>query len=156
LFHRDRRIRSIRLRDGDRVHFGSPLKGDAPSLLYRHPRSALEQTVHRCGVGALVGSALLVSTLLAAATLGGGSRIRLISGPVKILSAAGRQIDAREGSATALPELSSYPMVLRQALLASEDARFGWNSGLDFYGIGRSVVRRSGGASGLTQQSATI
>lgn len=156
LFHRDRRIRSIRLRDGDRVHFGSPLKGDAPSLLYRHPRSALERTVHRIGVGALVGSALLVTSLLTAASLGGGSRIRLISGPVKILSIDGRQIDAKEGSATALPSLSSYPMVLRQALLASEDARFGWNSGLDLYGVGRSLVRRSGGASGLTQQVARI
>ncbi|MFM8524032.1 MAG: transglycosylase domain-containing protein, partial [Cyanobacteriota bacterium] len=156
LFHRDRRIRSIRLRDGDRVHFGSPLKGEAPSLVYRHPRSALERTVHGFGVGALLGSAVLVSALLAAATLGGGSRIRLISGPVKILAADGRQIDAKEGSATALPSLASYPMVLRQALLASEDARFGWNSGLDLYGIARSLVRRSGGASGLTQQVARL
>jgi len=156
LFHRDRRIRSIRLRDGDRVHFGSPLKGDAPSLVYRHPRSALERTLHALGVGSLLGSAVLVSALLAAATLGGGSRIRLISGPVKILSADGRQIDAKEGSATALPTLDSYPMVLRQALLASEDARFGWNSGLDLYGVGRSMVRRSGGASGLTQQVARL
>ena len=156
LFHRDRRIRSIRLRDGDRVHFGSPLKGDAPSLLYRHPRSALERTLHALGVGSLLGSTVLVAALLAAATLGGGSRIRLISGPVKILSADGRQIDAKEGSATALPSLDSYPMVLRQALLASEDARFGWNSGLDLYGVGRSLVRRSGGASGLTQQVARL
>ena len=156
LFHRDRRIRSIRLRDGDRVHFGSPLKGDAPSLLYRHPRSALERTVHAVGVGALVGSIVLVSALLAAATIGGGSRIRLISGPVKILAADGQQIDAKEGSSTALPSLEAYPMVLRQALLASEDARFGWNSGLDLYGVGRSLVRRSGGASGLTQQVARL
>ena len=31
LFHRDRRIRAIHLRDGDRLQLGSPLKGEAPT-----------------------------------------------------------------------------------------------------------------------------
>ena len=156
LFHRDRRIRRIVLRHGDVVQLGSPLKGQAPELRYQHPRSALEQAGHLLGLSALLGSALLVSGMLAAATIGGGSRIRSISGPVKIFSAAGRQIDAKEGSSTALPSLQSYPLHLRQALMASEEARFGWNSGLDLFGTLRSALRRSGGGSGLTQQVARM
>jgi peptidoglycan glycosyltransferase len=156
LFHRDRRIRWIRLRDGDVIRLGSPLKGQSPELRYRHPRSALEQLGHLLGITALLGSALLVSGMLAAASIGGGSRIRTISGPVKIFSAAGQQIDAREGAATALPSLSDYPLHLRQALIASEEARFGWNSGIDLFGTVRSALRRSGGGSGLTQQVARL
>jgi peptidoglycan glycosyltransferase len=79
-----------------------------------------------------------------------------MSGPVKIFAASGRQIDAREGSSTALPSLQSYPLHLRQALMASEEARFGWNSGLDLFGTLRSALRRSGGGSGLTQQVARM
>ena len=156
LFHRDRRIRAISLRDGDAVWLGSPLKGDAPVLRYQHPRSALEQAIHWLGLGSLLGASVLVSGMLVAATVAGGSRIRAISGPVKIFSATGQQIDAREGSSTALPSLQSYPLHLRQALMASEEARFGWNSGLDLFGTLRSVVRRSGGGSGLTQQVARM
>ena len=156
LFHRDRRIRRIALRHGDVVQLGSPLKGQAPELRYQHPRSALEQAGHLLGLSALLGSALLVSGMLAAATIGGGSKIRAMFGPVKIFSASGRQIDAREGSSTALPSLRSYPLHLRQALMASEEARFGWNSGLDLFGTLRSALRRSGGGSGLTQQVARM
>ena len=156
LFHRDRRIRAIGLRDGDVVRLGSPLKGQAPELRYHHPRSPLEQLVHLLGISALAGSALLVSGMLAAASIGGGSKIRAISGPVKIFSASGQQIDVKEGSATALPSLQSYPLHLRQALMASEEARFGWNSGLDLFGTLRSALRHSGGGSGLTQQVARM
>ena len=156
LFHRDRRIRAIQLRHGDRVWLGSPLKGEAPQLRYRHPRSALEQALHLAGLGALIGSALVVGGLLAAASVGGGSRIRAIAGPVKIVAGDGQRIDAREGAATALPSLHDYPLRLRQALIASEEARFGWNSGIDPFGTLRSLVRRSGGGSGLTQQVARL
>jgi peptidoglycan glycosyltransferase len=156
LFHRDRRIRFIRLRDGDAVRLGSPLKGEAPELRYCHPRSPLEQAVHLLGLGALAGSALLVSGMLLAASIGGGSRIRSISGPVKIFSADGRQVDAKEGSSTALPSLQAYPLHLRQALMASEEARFGWNSGIDLFGTLRSALLGTGGGSGLTQQVARM
>jgi penicillin-binding protein 1A len=156
LFHRDRRIRWIQLRHGDAVQLGSPLKGEAAELRYHHPRSALEQTVHLLGLAALAGSGLLVSGMLLAASVGGGSKIRTISGPVKIFSASGQQIDARQGSATALPSLQDYPLHLRQALIASEEARFGWNSGIDLFGTVRSALLRSGGGSGLTQQVARL
>jgi len=156
LFHRDRRIRWIQLRDGDAVRLGSPLKGQAPELRYHHPRSALEQAVHLMGVAALAGSTLLVSVMLVAASIGGGSKIRSISGPVKIFAADGRQIDAKEGSSTALPSLQSYPLHLRQALMASEEARFGWNSGIDLFGTLRSALLGTGGGSGLTQQVARM
>ena len=156
LFHRDRRIRWIHLRDGDAVQLGSPLKGEASELRYSHPRSPLEQAVHLLGVTALAGSALLVSGMVLAASVGGGSKIRSISGPVKIFSADGQQVDAKEGSSTALPSLQSYPLHLRQALLASEEARFGWNSGIDLFGTLRSALLGSGGGSGLTQQVARM
>jgi penicillin-binding protein 1A len=156
LFHRDRRIRSILLRDGDVVWLGSPLKGDAPRLRYQQPRSALEQLVHWIGIGSLVGSALLVSGLLAAASVAGGSEIRSIAGPVKIHASDGTQIDLKQGSATAMPSLQSYPLHLRQALLASEDARFGWNSGLDLFGTLRAALTQRGGGSGLPQQVARL
>ena len=156
LFHRDRRIRWIQLRDGDAVRLGSPLKGEAPELRYRHPRSALEQGVHLLGIAALAGSTLLVSGMLVAASIGGGSKIRSISGPVKIFAADGRQVDAKEGSSTALPSLRAYPLHLRQALMASEEARFGWNSGIDLFGTLRSALLGTGGGSGLTQQVARM
>ena len=156
LFHRDRRIRWISLRDGDAIRLGSPLKGEAPELRYHYPRSPLEQASHLLGLTALLGSGLLVSGMLLAASIGGGSRIRSIAGPVKIFSASGQQIDAREGSSTALPSLQAYPLHLRQALLASEEARFGWNSGLDLFGTLRSALLGSGGGSGLTQQVARM
>ena len=156
LFHRDRRIRSIALRHGDVVRLGSPLKGEAPELRFSHPRSPLEQAVHLLGLGALAGSALVVSGMLVAATIGGGSRIRSIAGPVKIFAANGQQIDAQQGSATALPSLQAYPLHLRQALLASEEARFGWNSGVDLFGTLRSALLGTGGGSGLTQQVARM
>ncbi|MBM5825243.1 MAG: FHA domain-containing protein [Cyanobacteria bacterium M_surface_10_m2_119] len=156
LFHRDRRIRSIALRDGDVVFLGSALKGDTPALHYHHRRSALELAVHGLGVVSLVGSAVVVSGMLLASTIAGGSRIRVIDGPVKILAADGRQIDAQQGSATALPSLADYPLHLRQALIASEEARFGWNSGIDLFGTLRSALLGSGGGSGLTQQVARL
>lgn len=156
LFHRDRRIRSIALRDGDVVWLGSPLKGDAPRLQYHRPRSALERGLHWLGIGGLAGSVLLVSGMLIAATVAGGSKIRSFAGPVKIFSADGQQIDAQHGSATALPSLADYPLHLRQALMASEEARFGWNSGIDLFGTLRSALLGRGGGSGLTQQVARL
>lgn len=156
LFHRDRRIRSIHLRDGDRLQLGSPLKGEAPTLVYRHPRSSLGQLVHWGAIGALVGSGLALGGLLLATTISGGSSIRSVGGPVKVFSSDGRQIDAAEGSSTALPTLADYPLHLRQALIASEDSRFGWNSGIDLFGTARSLVQGTGGGSGLAQQVARM
>ena len=156
LFHCERRIKEIYLRDGDAVCLGSPLKGDAPVLRYRHPRNALEQIVHWIGVGSLLSTTLLIGAMLVAATVAGGSRIRSIAGPMKIFASDGSQVDANLGSATALPSLASYPLHLRQALIASEEERFGWNSGLDLFGTLRSAVQRTGGGSGLTQQVARM
>ena len=156
IFHRDRRITGMALRDGDVISFGSPLKAVAPRLIYTHPRSALGQAIHLMGIGTLLGSGVLVSGLLLTATVGGGSEIREIAGPVKIYSANGQQVDSQEGSSTALPSLQTYPIHLRQALLASEEARFGWNSGIDLFGTVRSALRRSGGGSGITQQVARM
>ena len=156
IFHRDRRVKGIALRDGDVVSLGSPLKAQAPRLIYLHPRSALGQTIHLLGIGTLLGSSILASSLLLAATVDGGSEIRDIAGPVKVYSANGQQVDSQEGSSTALPSLQAYPIHLRQALLASEEARFGWNSGIDLFGTVRSALRRSGGGSGITQQVARI
>jgi peptidoglycan glycosyltransferase len=155
LYWHDRRIRAIRLRHGDVVQLGSPLR-EAPSLRYHHPRSPWEQLVHGVGLCSLIGSGAVIGALLLLSTITGGSRVDFIGGPVKIVAADGRRIDSREGASTALPTLEDYPLVLRQALLASEDARFGWNSGLDIGGTLRSLVRRSGGGSGLTQQVARM
>ncbi|MEB3166615.1 MAG: transglycosylase domain-containing protein [Cyanobacteriota bacterium] len=155
LYWHDRRIRAIRLRHGDTVQLGSPL-GDAPTLRYVHPRSPWERLVHGVGLSALIGSGVVIGALLALSTISGGSRVDFIGGPVKIVAGDGRRIDAREGAATALPTLEDYPLVLRQALIASEDSRFGWNSGLDVGGTLRSLVQRSGGGSGITQQVARL
>jgi peptidoglycan glycosyltransferase len=155
LYWQDRRIRAIRLRDGDAVQLGSPLR-DAPTLRYVHPRSPWEQLVHGLGLVSLIGSGAVIGALLLLSTISGGSRVNFIGGPVKIVAGDGRRIDSREGAATALPSLEDYPLVLRQALIASEDSHFGWNSGLDIGGTLRSLVKRSGGGSGLTQQVARL
>ena len=155
VFWRDRRIRRISLRNGDAVQLGSPLRG-APRLEYFQPRSPLEQVLHGFGLCSLLGSAVVVSALMAFSTVGGGSRVEFIGGPVKIATEQGQRIDEQEGAATALPSLNDYPLHLRQALMASEDARFGWNSGLDIGGTLRSLVKRSGGGSGITQQVARM
>ena len=156
VFWKDRRIRSIDLRHGDQLQLGSPLRGEAPTLRYCNPRSPLEQAIHWGGVGLLGGSAIALSLLLAATTIAGGSPIRSIGGPVRIVADDGRQIDAAEGAPLALPSLDAYPLHLRQALMASEEARFGWNSGIDLFGTLRSALRGTGGGSGLTQQVARM
>jgi penicillin-binding protein 1A len=155
LFRHDRRIAAIALRHRDVVQLGSPLR-DAPTVRYLHPRSAWEQVVHSVGLVSLVGSGVVIGGLLLLSTIAGGSRVDFIGGPVKIFDGQGRRIDSREGASTALPSLEDYPLALRQALIASEDARFGWNSGLDIGGTLRSLVRRSGGGSGITQQVARM
>ena len=155
LYWHDRRIRAIRLRHGDAVQLGSPLR-DAPTLRYHHPRSAWERLLHGVGLASLIGSGVVIAGLLALSSISGGSRVDFIGGPVKIVAGDGRRIDSREGAATALPTLEDYPLLLRQALIASEDSRFGWNSGLDIGGTLRSLVQRSGGGSGLTQQVARM
>lgn len=155
LYWHDRRIRAIALRDGDAVQLGSPLR-EAPTLRYRHPRSPWERLLHGVGLVALGGSGAVLGALLLLSTITGGSRVAFIGGPVKVVAEDGRRIDPREGAATAMASLEDYPLVLRQALLASEDARFGWNSGLDIGGTLRSLVRRSGGGSGLSQQVARL
>ncbi len=155
VFWHDRRIRRIALRDGDAVQLGSPLRG-APTLEYHQPRSVWEQVVHGFGLSSLVGSAVVVSGLMLFSTVSGGSRVDFIGGPVKIATQQGQRVDEQEGAATALPTLDDYPLHLRQALIASEDARFGWNSGLDVGGTLRSLVRSSGGGSGITQQVARM
>ncbi len=155
LYWHDRRILALRLRDGDAVQLGSPLR-EAPTLRYLHPRSTWEQIVHGVGLVSLIGSGAVIAALLLLSTISGGSRVNFIGGPVKIVAADGRRIDSREGAATALPGLEDYPLVLRQALIASEDSHFGWNSGLDIGGTLRSLVKRSGGGSGLTQQVARL
>ena len=156
LFWGDRRIRALDLRHGDRIQLGSPLRGATPTLRYLHPPSPLEWLLRTGGLAALVGSGLLVGGLLLASSVAGGSKIRFYGGPLKIVSADFRRIDGREGAATALPNLADYPNQLRLALIASEDARFGWNSGLDLFGTLRSLVTGSGGGSGLTQQVARL
>ena len=155
VFWRDRRIRRISLRDGDVVQLGSPLRG-APRLEYHQPRSPWEQLVHGFGLCSLLGSAVVVSGLMLFSTVGGGSRVEFIGGPVKIATEQGKRVDEQEGAATALPSLDDYPLHLRQALMASEDARFGWNSGLDIGGTLRSLIKSSGGGSGITQQVARM
>jgi len=155
LYWHDRRIRAIHLRHGDRIQLGSPLR-EAPTLRYLHPRSPWERVVHGVGLTSLIGSGVVISGLLLLSTISGGSRVDFIGGPVKIVAADGRRIDSREGASTALPTLADYPLVLRQALIASEDSHFGWNSGLDIGGTLRSLVKRSGGGSGLTQQVARM
>ena len=155
LYWNDRRIRAIHLRHGDRIQLGSPLR-DAPTLRYDHPRSPWERLVHGVGLTSLIGSGVVIAGLLILSTISGGSRVEFIGGPVKIVASDGRRIDSREGASTALPSLADYPLVLRQALIASEDSHFGWNSGLDIGGTLRSLVKRSGGGSGLTQQVARM
>lgn len=155
LYWRDRRIRAISLRHGDRIQLGSPLR-DAPTLRYDHPPSPWERLLHGVGLASLIGSGLVITALLGLSTISGGSRVDFIGGPVKIVATDGRRIDSREGASTALATLEDYPLVLRQALIASEDSHFGWNSGLDLGGTLRSLVRRSGGGSGLTQQVARM
>ncbi|MFO0016216.1 MAG: transglycosylase domain-containing protein [Synechococcaceae cyanobacterium] len=155
LFWRDRRIRAIELRHGDLIQLGSPLR-EAPTLRYLHPSSPLERLSRGVGMMALLGSGVVISALLALSSISGGSRVDFIGGPVKIVSPLGQRIDSKEGAATAMARLEDYPLVLRQALLASEDAHFGWNSGLDIGGTVRSLIRRTGGGSGITQQVARM
>ena len=101
VFWRDRRIRRISLRDGDVVQLGSPLRG-APRLEYHQPRSPWEQVVHGFGLCSLLGSAVVVSGLMLFSTVGGGSRVSFIGGPVKIATEQGKRLDEQEGASTAL------------------------------------------------------
>ena len=163
LWWRGRRIRRLRLRDGDRVRLGPPQQADLPELRLSWPELP-EWAGIRQGLGwVIVGTIGLGGSLvlLSMALMPIRGSLATVRGPLALFDRQGRSISSLDTvKHRELPGLSSYPQVLIDALLASEDSRFWWHPGVDPIGTARALVanilggRVLQGGSTLTQQLA--
>jgi membrane peptidoglycan carboxypeptidase len=163
LYWRGSRVTALLLRDGDVVRLGPPSEPGLPELVFqRRPMPRLLRLA-RAGTLALAGAAGAGLLLLGLSALQLPLRGSLapVRGPLALYDRANRPLqsaDSREHREN--KNLSDFPPVLRDALLASEDSRFWWHPGVDPIGTGRALVtnllggRVLEGGSTLTQQLA--
>ena len=157
------RIQELLLRDGDRVRFGPSHLPDLPEISFiSQPRPRLAAVVQG-GALALAGAAgggllLLLLSLLQIPIRGS---LATVHGPLVLYDRNSRPIaSVNDQRHHELGQLSQYPKVLTEALLASEDTRFWWHPGVDPIGTGRALLanlvggRVLEGGSTLTQQLA--
>ena len=163
LFLNRRRIKSAPLRHNARISLGPPELADAPILRFRDPPPWYWRALKWTGIGIATGFAGLVTALAIEVSRVPDVRPLPVSqqGPVEVLARDGTEIGPGDRQAhTELPNLQEFGQFLPQAVIASEDASFYWNIGIDPVGIVRALVTnvRSGelreGASTITQQLA--
>ena len=163
LWWRGHRVRELLLRDGDKVRFGPGPATDLPELVFHRPgRNALQRSARlgALGLAGLAGGGVLLLglSLLQVPVRGNLASVR---GPLALYDGNNRPLSAAESSQHhENRDLSRYPAVLVDALLASEDSRFWWHPGVDPIGTGRALAanllggRVLEGGSTLTQQLA--
>jgi membrane peptidoglycan carboxypeptidase len=163
LWWRGRRVKELLLADGDRVRFGPAEQPDLPELSFRQPVLGWAERIARTAALALALVAGLGTSSFALALLLTPIRGSLapVRGPLALYDRDGKPLASAEGQRhRELAQLSDYPEVLRQALLASEDSRFWWHPGVDPIGTARALLtnlaggRVLEGGSTLTQQLA--
>jgi membrane peptidoglycan carboxypeptidase len=163
LWWRGRRVEELLLCDGDRVRFGPGSASELPELVFHRPgRTALQRSarIGTLGLASLAGGGLLLLglSLLQVPVRGNLASVR---GPLALYDGNNKPISAAESSQHRENQaLTSYPALLIDALLASEDSRFWWHPGVDPIGTGRALAtnllggRVLEGGSTLTQQLA--
>lgn len=163
LWWRGRRVRQLLLRDGDRVRLGPPELPDQPEIRFEQPGAEGWRGAAKLAVMALagVGAGALLLLGWAALSLPIRGSLATVRGPVLLYDRANRPLaSADDRRHREQADLSGYPPVLIDALLASEDSRFWWHPGIDPIGTGRALMvnllggRVLEGGSTLTQQLA--
>jgi len=163
LWWRGRQVRELLLADGDRVGFGPGTESELPWLVFHQPGQQRLSSVARAGAIGLAGVAAGGLLSLGLSLLQGPLRGNLASvrGPLALYDGNNKPLNAAESSQHREHRaLSSYPTVLVDALIASEDNRFWWHPGVDPIGTGRALAtnllggRVLEGGSTLTQQLA--
>ena len=163
LWWQGRRVRSLVLRDGDRVGFGPQTQAEMPSLVFHRPGGERWRPLLRRGAIAtvsLAGAGLLLLALSALQMPIRGS-LATVRGPLVLYDRINQPIaSAHDQRHRELQRLGEYPPLLIDALLASEDSRFWWHPGVDPIGTARALLanlaggRVMEGGSTLTQQLA--
>ena len=160
---RGKRVRELLLCDGDRIRLGPPLQSGLPELRFSCPPLPQLQQL-RWFLGCLIVSGLglgLLLLLFSVLQMPIRGSLATVRGPLALYDRKGRAISSLETlKHNELPGLSTYPDVLIDALLSSEDNRFWWHPGVDPIGTARALLtnllggRVLQGGSTLTQQLA--
>ncbi len=163
VFLNRRRIKSAPLRHNARISLGPPELADAPILRFVDPPPWYWRALKWTGIGIATAFAGLVTALAIEVARVPDVRPLPVSqqGPVQVLAEDGTEIGPGDRQPhTELSHLQDFGPFLPNAVIASEDASFYWNIGIDPIGIVRAFVTnvRSGevrqGASTITQQLA--
>jgi len=163
LWWNGRRVRELLLNEGDTVRFGPSHLAGVPELQFHSRHLTRLERLARLSSLALAGVVGIGVATLALGVLQLPIRGSLapVRGPLALYDRDGKPIPSAEGKRhRELPELSAYPKVLVDALLASEDSRFWWHPGVDPIGTARALLtnliggRVLEGGSTLTQQLA--
>jgi membrane peptidoglycan carboxypeptidase len=163
IFLNRRRIKSAPLRHNARISLGPPELADAPILRFINPPPWYWRAVKWMAIGITTGFAGLATALaIEVARVPDVRPLPVVQqGPVQVLAQDGTEIGPSDHQKhTELASLQEFGAFLPQAVIASEDASFYWNIGIDPLGIVRALVTnvRSGevreGASTITQQLA--
>jgi hypothetical protein len=163
LWWRGRQVRELLLADGDRVGFGPNTGAALPWMVFHQPGQRRLRTLARAGALGLAvvaaGGVLSLGLSVLQRPLRGN--LASVRGPLALYDGNNKPLNAAESSQhREYRALSSYPAVLVDALLASEDSRFWWHPGVDPIGTGRALAanllggRVLEGGSTLTQQLA--
>ncbi|OKH15980.1 PBP1A family penicillin-binding protein [[Limnothrix rosea] IAM M-220] len=163
LYINKRKTRSYPLRNGDEIYLAPPELAQAVKLTYRYTPPTWVQFIRYglVGTGGFIG---FICLLLAWQW----SKFPLnplpagVTGPIVIFADDGETAinPVTTDSHREIPRLKEFSPYLRNGVLASEDARFYWHTGIDPIGIARAVKVAvsqgdvTQGASTITQQVA--
>ncbi len=163
LWWKGRRVKTLELRDGDRVQFAPASDTGAPFLEFeqatqRH-RHRFERSLGLVVLACLGGGGILL--LLSTLNMPLRGQLARVRGPLAIYDGNNKPLASVDSSRhRELGSLSAFSPVLVNALLSSEDNRFWWHPGIDLIGtlrafgtnlIGGQVLE---GGSSITQQLA--
>ena len=163
LWWKGRRVRTLELRDGDRLALAPSSEPGAPTLEFHDPASKRTRRLKRLAA-AVVATGLATSgaiLLLANVSVPVRGRLATVQGPIAIYDINDQPIESVHSQRhRELDSVSAFSPSLIDALLASEDNRFWWHPGIDAIGTLRALITNlSGGqvlegGSSLTQQLA--
>ena len=163
LWWRGRRIQQLVLRDGDRIRLAPGAAPEAAELVFSQPSARPWRRLCQLSSASLAALGVCGLTVLALGRLQAPVRteLGLSRGPLVLYDGADRPLPSADSTQHQdQTSLSSFPSLLIEALLASEDNRFWWHPGIDPIGTARALVTNlSGGrvlegGSTITQQLA--
>ncbi len=143
IYKQKKRIESTPLKHNTVISLGPPELAAAVTLRYLDPPPWYIRTLRYLGIGAIASFSLLVLAILIEIQRVPSLRPLPVSqqGPVEILAGDGQTSigPADLAKHTELNRLEDYGKFIPQAVIASEDASFYWNVGVDPIGITRAI-----------------